>query len=231
VAAIRVGARKSISAIVLVLLMAVWLPAQQSPSGGPITLQTTSLPKGFVRRPYTIQLQAQGGLLPLSWKLVGGFLPQGMELNPDGTLQGTPTSKGDFRITVAVHDSNQPAQELRREYTLQIVAALVVEWSRYPRISGHRLDCAIRLANQTGQDFDFTMVALAVADDGRATAVGYQHFTLKANTTNLEIPFEENLPQGSYQLNVDAIGEVAETDSIYRSRLATGERLQVVQGP
>lgn len=208
------------------------LAAQQPPpSGGPITLQTSSLPTGFLRRPYTQQLQAQGGLLPLTWKVVGGFLPQGLDLSADGVLTGTPITKGDFRFTVAVRDNNQPAQELRREFTLQIVAPLVVEWSRYPHITGQKLECTIRLANQTGQDFDLTVVALAVADDGRATAVGYQRFTLKGNTVNLEIPFSENLPRGSYQLNVDAVGEVAETNSIYRARLVTNERLQVQQGP
>jgi hypothetical protein len=189
------------------------------------------LPTGFLRRPYTLQLQAQGGLLPLTWKVVRGFLPQGLELSADGLLGGTPVAKGEFRFTVAVRDGNQPAQELRREFTLQIVAPLVVEWSRYPRVTGHKLDCAIRLANQTGQDFDLTVIVLAVAQDGRATAVGYQHFTLKGNTMNLEIPFGENLPRGSYQLNVDAVGEAAETNSIYRARLATGERLQVQQEP
>jgi Putative Ig domain len=207
------------------------MAAQGPPSGGPLTLQTSSLPTGFLRQPYTLQLQAQGGLLPLTWKLTGGFLPKGLQLNADGALSGTPMTKGEFRFTAAVRDSNQPAQELRREFTLQVVAPLVVEWSRYPRVTGQRLECTIRLANQTGQDFDLTVVALAVAEDGRATAVGYQRFTLKGNTANLEIPFAENLPRGSYQLNVDAVGEIAEMGSIYRARLATGERLQVQQGP
>lgn len=211
------------------LIPATALAQQPPPSGGPLKLETSSLPKGFLRRPYTLRLQAQGGLSPLTWKLTSGFLPQGLELGADGLLSGTPTTKGEFRFTFAVQDSNQPAQELRREFTLQIVAPLVVEWSRYPRVTGQRVDCAIRLANRTGQDFDLTVVALAVAEDGRATAVGYQHFTLKGDTTDLEIPFGENLPRGSYELNVDAVGEVAETNSIYRARLVA--KLQVQQGP
>jgi hypothetical protein len=35
---------------------------------------------------------------------------------------------------------------------------------------------------------------LAVNDIGRATAIGYQHFGLKHETIDFEIPFGENLP-------------------------------------
>ena len=130
---------------------------------------------------------------------------------------------------VTVTDSGKPVAQQKQELTLDVVAPLVVEWSKKPKITGRRLDAAIRVSNQTGHDFDFTMVALAVDDTGRATAVGYQHFTLKKNTDEFEIPFGENLPRGIYDLNVDAVGEVAATNSIYRARLATGEKLQVVQ--
>jgi len=77
----------------------------------------------------------------------------------------------------------------------------------------------------------FTIVVLAVNEIGRATAIGYQHFTLTQGTVDLEIPFGENLPRGSYEVNLDAVGEVAATDIIYRSRLVTSERLQVQVGP
>ena len=56
-------------------------------------------------------------------------------------------------------------------------------------------------------------------------------FTLKKDTTGMEIPFGENLPQGSYQLNVDAVAEVAATNSIYRARLVPNERFQMLEGP
>jgi len=72
---------------------------------------------------------------------------------------------------------------------------------------------------------------LAVNEIGRATAVGYQHFTLKNNTADLEIPFGENLPRGSYDLNVDAVAEVPATNTIYRARLVPKEKLVVQQGP
>lgn len=112
-----------------------------------------------------------------------------------------------------------------------MVAPLLVEWSKKPKVTGRRVDGAINVSNQTDQDFDFTFVALAVDPTGRATAVGYQHFTLKKNTDAFEIPFGENLPFGAYDLHADAIAEVAATNTIYRARLATTEKLQVLQGP
>ena len=73
------------------------------------------------------------------------------------------------------------------------------------------------------------MIVLAVNEHGRATAIGYQHFPLKQNTIDFEIPFGENLTFGSYGVNVDVVGEVAATNSIFRARLATNVR--ILQAP
>jgi hypothetical protein len=106
-----------------------------------------------------------------------------------------------------------------------------VQWRRYPQINGHRLDGSITVSNQTEQDFDLTTVMMAVNEIGRATAIGYQRITLHKDAADLEIPFGDNLPQGSYELNVDAVAEVAATNSIYRARLVPKERFQIEEGP
>ncbi len=215
----------------LLLLVVVSSPAQQgAATGEPIVMPAGPLSKGFLRQPYHFKLEAQGGITPLTWEVTAGELPTGVQLSPDGTLSGAPTEVDSFRFEVTVTDSGKPPAQKKKQYVIDVVAPLVVEWSRKPKITGHRLDAAIRVSNQTGNDFDFTFVALAVAEDGRATAVGYQHFTLKTDTDKYEIPFSENLPQGSYDLNVDAVGEVAATNTIIRARL-TPEKLVVVQGP
>ena len=93
------------------------------------------------------------------------------------------------------------------------------------------MECAVKAFNQTEQDFDLTVIVLAVNEIGRAIAVGYQHFTLNKSTADLELAFGENLPRGTYEVHVDVVGEVAATNTIYRARLVTGEKLQVQQGP
>ncbi len=216
----------------LLLLMAPALAAQQSAAiGEPLTVQTTSLPKAFLRTPYLVGLKAKGGILPLKWTIASGSLPPGLVLSDDGLLTGAPTEVGEYRFAVTVSDGGKPGQQRNQELMLQVVAPLLVEWSRYPKINGHRLEGAIKVSNRTGLDFDFTVIMLAVNEIGRATAVGYQHFTLKMDTADFEIPFGENLPRGTYDLNVDAVAEVPATNTIYRARLVPKEKLIVQQGP
>ncbi len=223
---------RNLIGLAVVLLATSMAVAQQGGAiGEPIVLQTTSLPKGFLRQPYHFKLEAQGGILPLRWEVTAGAQPPGIDLSPDGILTGAPTEVDSFHFVVTITDSGKPARSQKKEFTFDVVAPLLVEWSRKPKITGRRLEGAIKVSNQTEQDFDFTFIALAVDPIGRATAVGYQHFTLKKNTDEFEIPFGENLPFGTYDLHADAIAEVAATNTIYRAHLATAEKLQVQQGP
>jgi Putative Ig domain len=225
---------KAKTTVAAVLLFAFWgtsVAQQGAAVGEPLSVQTTTLPKAYLRQEYRFQLQAQGGIVPLNWEVTGGSLPQGMALNGDGLLNGVPSERGQFRFVVTVSDSGKPARQLNRELVLQVLAPLLVEWSRYPRVTGQRVECAVKVFNQTEQDFDLTVIVLAVNEIGRATAVGYQHFTLKRNTADLELSFGENVPRGMYEVNVDVVGELQPANTIYRARLVTGERLQVQLGP
>ncbi|HMH06667.1 MAG TPA: putative Ig domain-containing protein [Terriglobales bacterium] len=221
------------SAFLALLLLGTSISAAQQGGaiGEPIVLQTTSLPKAFLRQPYHFKLEAQGGILPLRWEVTAGAPAPGIDLSADGNLTGAPTEVDSFHFVVTITDSGKPTRSQKKEFTLDVVAPLLVEWSKKPKVNGRRVEGSIKVSNQTEQDFDFTFVALAVDATGRATAVGYQHFTLKKNTDEFEIPFGENLPFGAYDLNLDAVAEVAATNTIYRARLNTGEKLQVQQGP
>src|ERR1700693_1640423 len=219
------------SLILAFALLGSSMAQQGAATGEPIVFATAPLPKGLLRQPYHFKLEAQGGITPLKWEVTNGSPPEGIELYPDGTLSGIPTEGDSFHFVITVSDSGKPVAQKKKEFTLEVIAPLAVEWRKKPKITGHHLDAAIRVSNQTGSDFDFTVIALAVNENGRATAVGYQHFTLKKDTDEFEIPFGENLPQGSYDLNVDAVGEVESTNTIFRARLAPTGKLQVVQGP
>ena len=215
---------KMVAAVILFFALAgVALSQSGAAIGPPLAVQTVSPPKGFLRQPYHFQLEARGGITPLKWQVTEGALPRGITLSEDGTLSGAPTEVGRFRCVVTVTDSGKPAQQLNQLLSFEVVAPLLVQWSRYPKIVGPRVEGAVKVSNQTGQDFDFTVIALAVDETGRATAVGYQHFTLKQATLDFEIPFGENLPHGAYTLHLDAVGEVEATNTIYRARLASGQ--------
>ncbi len=217
--------------VVLMLGMPIASQAQQAGDPSQLAVDTDSLPKATPRHAYKFQFQAHGGIPPMKWTLVLGGIPSGMKLGDDGLLSGTPASVGDFRFTIAVMDSSRPVQTARRELVLHVVPPLLLEWKKEAKVSGNRIDGSVQVSNGTGDDFDLTFIVLAVAENGRAVAIGYQRFPLKTGTTGFELPFGETLPNGTYVVHVDVVAEVAEKDLIYRARLQTKERLAVVVGP
>lgn len=214
----------------LLLIVAVWGVRGVS-AAAPLIIKKTELPEAFYNKPYHFRLQVEGGVYPLRWRLEQGSLPSGIHFDRDGVLQGTPSQPGEFHFTVAVIDSSQPPFERKQAFTLIVRAPLFAQWSRYPQVSGRRIDGSVKVSNNTGSDFDLTFVVLAVNEIGRATAIGYQHFTLKKGTLEMEIPFGDELPHGSYQVNADVVGEVPAANAIYRTHLVTSKNLEVTQGP
>ena len=206
-------------------------PAVSAPEGGPLIIETSSLPSGYTRGTYTFTLRAHAGIPPLHWRVEKGELPPGLKLEDDGTLHGAPEKPGEYRFTVSVTDNAKPQQAVEREFVLNVLRALVLEWKIPPHAAGSRIEGSVQVSNETPDDFDFTFYVLAVSENGRATAIGYQRFPLNKGTLNFEIPFGETLPLGAYVVHADAVGEVAEKNHIYRARLQTPGPLQVAVGP
>ena len=113
--------------------------------------------------------------------------------------------------------------------TLNVETPLAADWEKRENVTGQRIDGSIKVSNHTGRDFDLTVIVLAVNDIGRATAIGYQHFPLKKDTRDLEIPFGDTLSRGNYEINVDVVGEEPISNRIFRARLTSKQ--QVAQGP
>ena len=219
----------------LLLFLGV-LSAQQTapplPDPTKLTLDAATLPTASPRHPYKFQFQAHGGIPPMKFAVSpGSTLPAGMTLSDEGLLTGTVPKIGEYRFTIAVTDSSRPPQTATREFVLRAVAPFLVQWKRYATVSGNRVDGSVVVSNSTEDDFDFTFIVLAVAENGRATAIGYQHFSLKSGVDLQEIPFGETLPRGAYMVHVDGVAEVPDKDLIYRARLQTKDRLQVTVGP
>jgi len=213
------------------LLASAGLAQQGAATGEPLVIQTTSLHKAYLRQQYETHLEARGGITPLRWQITDGAPPAGIVLGADGVLSGVPTETGEFKFTVTVTDGGRPVAQRAQQLVLTVVAPLLAQWGRYPKVTGQRLEGSIIVSNQTEQDFDLTAIVMAVNEIGRATAIGYQHVNLKKGTADLEIPFGENLPFGSYELDADVVAEVAATNSIYRARLVPKEGFQIQQGP
>jgi hypothetical protein len=219
------------TSLTFVVLLAASAGAQQPADPTKLALDAVTLPKASPRHEYKFQFQAHGGIPPMKYTLAEGTLPKGMKLGEDGLLAGAPTTVGEYRFNVSVTDSSNPPQKTSRAFVLRIIQPMLMQWKRYAHVTGNRIDGSIIVSNSTEDDFDFTFVVLAVAENGRAVAIGYQRFPLKSGVDSFEIPFGDTLPKGSYVVHVDAVAEVPAKDQIYRTRLQTNAKLQITVGP
>lgn len=232
---------KSAGIAVAVAMLSLGLCAQQAappnppsqPASDAFAIRTEgTLPKTYPHAVYELFLDGQGNSVPpLHWKVESGALPPGLALEDNGQLHGDPKRGGEYRFIISVTDSGKPQQAVRKEFALNVEEAMTLVWKTPAHVSGGRIEGMAEVSNTTADDIDLTFVALAVAENGRATAIGYQHFLLKRATVAQPIKFGENLPHGAYMVHVDAVGEVAERNVIYRKRLQTPQALQVAVGP
>ncbi len=82
-----------------------------------LTIATTALPPGTMGSPYSTTLAATGGVPPLTWSAAG--LPAGLTIDSStGVIAGTPTTNGNFTVTVRVVDSAD--QSASQQYSLVV---------------------------------------------------------------------------------------------------------------
>jgi hypothetical protein len=77
----------------------------------PLTIVTNSMPDGTVNTPYSVSLQANGGIQPYKWTITQGSLPVGLTMTPAGVISGTPAASGASSFTAQVTDSTTPTPE------------------------------------------------------------------------------------------------------------------------
>jgi hypothetical protein len=204
----------------------------QTPSGPPLSITTESLPEAYTGLEYRVQLTATGGIPPYKWSVAAGDLPQGLTLDPvTGLISGFPSSPEEAHFTIQAADSNQPPHSINKELTLPAMAPLVFEWVQPPRVQANRIDGSVRVANGSRNDYDITVIVVGINEIGRATALGYHRFALKAKSVGPDIPFGTTLPDGSYMVHADAVAEVADKKLITKQMLHTPAALKVAVNP
>jgi hypothetical protein len=212
------------------LFAATLVNAQQAPVPDSLSVSIKALPKASLWEPYLANLQGSSGIEPYHWHVIAGSLPRGFVLNEGGALTGVLDELGQFEFTALVTDNENPPKQGKQQLVLSAETPMAAEWLRKAQVNGQRIDGSIKVSNHTGRDFDLTFVVLAVNDIGRATAIGYQHFPLKRDTRDMEIPFGDTLSPGNYVVNVDVVGEEPVSYRIFRARLVT-ENESITQGP
>src|ERR1700722_10863935 len=122
-----------IRAVTLVALLCVSMAVLSSCVGsGPSTpgapkITTTALSPATatIGQAYSATIAVTGGTLPLSYSILSGNAPIGLNLssnNSQGTIAGTPQkqSTGVYTFTVQVRDSNNPARTEMQQYTITL---------------------------------------------------------------------------------------------------------------
>jgi hypothetical protein len=206
--------------------------AAQSAASDGLVIEPAELPGTYPHGRYHVHFYAQGNYVPtLHWTVEKGALPPGITLDDNGDLHGEAQRAGEFQFTVVVRDGGKPQQAVQRGYIIKVVEAITVAWKVPAHVTGSRIEGSVEVSNTTVDDVDLTFDVKAVAENGRATEIGYQHFALTKGTQGMALPFGETLPFGGYVIYVNVVGEVAKRNAIYRERLQTQGPLQVTVGP
>jgi hypothetical protein len=199
---------------------------------GGLVVEPEELPVTHPHDLYQVKLYGRGDYVPtLHWRLESGALPPGITLNESGELRGAAERAGEFQFVVEARDGGKPQQGARRTLVIRVVDGISLEWKVPAHVTANRIDGSVAVTNATHDDMDLTFDVKAVAENGRATEIGYQHFVLKSGTVAMALPFGETLPHGAYVIYVNVAGEVAKRNAIYRQRMQTPGALQVVVGP
>ena len=186
-------------------------------------------PQGaFVGQAYTLPLTVTGGITPYTWSVVSGDLPPGLRVQPHkGNIVGTPTTAGTYHFTVSITDSSIPQLELHRDFNIQVIEGITVNWQDVPAVHGNKLSGSAVVSNQTGDEFVLTVIVVAVNQIGRATALGYQHFKIPAGSSSPVIPFGSTPGMGTYYVRVDAVAHRTGKKHIFRTSKQTSANLQI----
>ncbi len=217
--------------------MAVFAPGaawgQEDPSVAPsLVIEPTELPQTYPHGTYQLNFTGKGNYVPvLRWRVESGTLPPGIKLEDNGTLHGSAERAGEFQFVVSARDGGQPQQAVQRGYTIKVVEGMTLVWKTPAHVVGNRIEGSVEVSNATADDIDLTFDVKAVAENGRATEIGYQHYVLTRGTIGMALPFGETLPFGGYVVNVNMVGEVAKRNAIYRQQLQTPKPLRITVGP
>jgi len=214
--------------LIAILICFCSLLAAQAP---PLAVVDEALPSFDAGVEFPMLLHASGGVPPYLWSVASGDLPEGVTLTPEGLLAGCPAKPGAFTFTLKVEDSGRPAHSINKGFRVVGAASRLIEWLQPPKVRDNRIDGAAQVSNGSADNFDLTVIIVAVTDNGQATAIGYEHSPLKAGATNVPISFGNTLPRGVYVIHADAIAEIPNRKAILRQRLQIPQSLQVTRGP
>lgn len=136
-------------------------------------LVQSDLDSAQYKNSYSAQLSAAFGILPYTWQVSNGALPDGLTLNSsNGHISGVPTKSGDFEFTVTLTDAGTPSLSDDCSFSIFVI-------NNYPVITS---DDSVNTFTNT----QITYVASATDPDGNSLTynfINYPSWMLKTSTT------------------------------------------------
>ena len=74
--------------------------------GEVLQILTSRLDEAYLDENYNFGLQVTGGLRPYNFKLEDGQVPEGLQVDDNGRIFGTASTKGNYEFTITVSDAN-----------------------------------------------------------------------------------------------------------------------------
>ena len=210
---------RSFAMIATLVLLALQAAAQTQPAP-PTAGATIVLPSAVVRQRYGQFLRPPNVDLSFPWhrRVTSGSLPPGLQVS-DSDIWGMPLREGEFRFELTTTDSSTPPKVVHETFVIVVENGITIRWTKLPSVDTDRIGGEVEVKNQTRVPVDLTVIIVAVNEIGKAFALGYQHFSFAPGAQT--VPFGSTLPRGNYTIHADAIGEIAASKTIYRTRLQT----------
>ena len=206
--------------VILVALAPLAWTQSQTPDKPAFQIVTQNLPVPIPGQRYVAPLKVIGGQPPYHWSIQNTPLPAGLTLDPDtGIIRGRPQLDQTFSVVVQVADSSQPPLIITKLLVAGSTAPIKVEWVGIPAVVQSNIVGAVRASNGSKDTVETTVIVVAVNEVGKAFALRYEKLNLAPGSESPDLKFDVFVPSGSYTLHVDAVGEVAAKNAIYRDRL------------
>ena len=122
---------------------------------GTVTLAPASLPNATEGTSYSETITASGGTSPYSFTVTVGAEPPGLTLGSDGTLSGTPTTAGDYDLTVEATDASGCSGIL--DYSITVCSVITVSPSTLPNGTVGTAYSQIITASGGTEPYDFSI--------------------------------------------------------------------------
>jgi hypothetical protein len=98
-----------------------------------LSITTRELPRGSVGTSYSQQLGATGGQTPYTWSVQSGNLPEGLSLNQNGIIQGTPELASTSSFVIRLADTTGTSTSATLVLTINpAVVQLTIETGSLP---------------------------------------------------------------------------------------------------